>query len=66
MDQLSWFRYHLQRLADESCEPWLLLDGFMTTPNQGEIGSTSFMHGVPKANASNQERKQAIQEFLPR
>ena len=66
MDSLQFFREQLQRLADETREPWLLLDGFAQQGSMNMPSRMSMMHGVPKVAASPEERSQAVEEFNPR
>lgn len=63
---LDWLRAHLQAMADEWGEPWLLLPGFDSPPGQSGPSCMTLPHGVPRSYATSRELKQAIEEFLPR
>lgn len=66
VDVADWWRERVQRLADETGEPWyLLLDGFTPGGQSDTASRLCAPHAVPASQATSQERSQATEEFKP-
>lgn len=64
---LDWWRDRMQRVADESGESWLLLEGFCHQGSSRDVASSmTLTHGVRRAVATPQEIAQMVEEFHPR